>query len=259
MSVTQILSKHVDYQKTDPTEYNEKTKNGHNTYKKTLNDILDGPHGKSTLPLMFKSGRQDFDVAKVKLGLTPSCPMPMQQQIIAQHDWRANENRKIKEEDPATNDSIRITNLMSSILGTPLSILCRITRAVARSVFMPFTVLYALHQQYRYGIKDWAKEDIRRIGWEWVDTGVSLISFFTGIINTFHPNAIKLDIFRDYYIQRINEAIGRNQEFARAKLQYERTRDDVEAADAAAKSEVNNINFGDEHADSVIVEDGGTL
>ncbi|MCH9627752.1 MAG: hypothetical protein S4CHLAM2_13950 [Chlamydiales bacterium] len=185
-----------------------------------LNTCLKGERGVSTLALLSGRGRASFDPQSVKMGLTASCPMPIRHQVIAQYNYRANEYNRAEQQDPFTNDSIRVTNLMAGTIGMALSLTYRVVRTVLRTVFLPITVTYAYHQQCRYAIDGWALEDLKRIAWEWVDLGAILASAFIGIINTFHPNAIKLDSLKEYYVQRTNQATSRNQEFAGAKRDY---------------------------------------
>jgi hypothetical protein len=227
MSTAERLGGYVNYHTTNPADYADVTDReegavvtGFRDFKVSLNNHLKGERGVSTLALLFETRVNSFDHHQVKMGLTPACPMSLRKEIIAQHDYRSNENRRINHQDPATNDSIRVTNLMAATLGMALSLTYRLIRAVLRTLFSPITALYALHQQNRYGIEGWAVEDLRRVGWEWIDVGTTLVSFFAGVVNTFHPNAIKLDSLRDYYVERIDSAIGRNQDFAAAKQRY---------------------------------------
>ena len=226
MSTAEVLGRFVNYHASNPREYNDLSDSGRgrssgfNEYKKALNDHLKGERGTSLIPLLFETRVAGFNPGEVKLGLTPSCPMSLRQEIIAQHNYRSNENRRINELGPATTDSIRVTNLMAGKVGMALRLTYRIVRAVVRALFAVLTVPYALHQQHRYGIQGWAKEDLKRIGWEWIDVGATIASLFAGVVNTFHPNAINLNSLRDYYIDRTDRAILRNQEFAAAKKQY---------------------------------------
>ncbi|MCC5831618.1 MAG: hypothetical protein JJU12_01050 [Chlamydiales bacterium] len=208
------------YKTTSPRKYKEQEGKNFHQFKVLLNDHLKGERGNSTLALLFETNVQDFNPQAVKMGLTPACPMSLRREIIAQHNYRANENRRLNSQNPATNESIRVTNLMAATLGMALSLTYRLIRAVLRTALAIITVPYALHQGQRYKIKGWEKEDLKRIGWEWIDVGTTLASLFAGIVNTFHPNAIKLDSLRDYYVSRIDEAIQRNQEFATAKQEY---------------------------------------
>jgi len=225
MSTAERLGGMVHYHTSNPHEYTDATVGasavgtGFRQYKVLLNDHLKGERGDSTLALLFESRREAFDPSRVKMGLTASCPMSLRREIIAQHDYRSNENRSLNGLRPASTDSIRVTNLMAGTLGMVISLTYRLIRAIVRTAFAIITIPYAYHQQQRYGIEGWAKEDAKRIVWEWIDVGTTLVSF-AGVINTFHPNAIKLDSLRDYYITRTDEAIARNQEFARAKQTY---------------------------------------
>ncbi len=194
-------------------------------YKRTLDTHLQGPRGENTLPITvsiffsrylpmffsrFARNVAPFDPASIKLGSSPSCPYPLRQQIIAQHNYLY----------PSTNDCIRMTNLIAATLGVPLSLSFRIVRAVFRTLFAPVTLFYALYQQYRYGVKNWVGEDLTRISWEWIDVLIIPPLFFSGLINTLHPNAINLDTLRDYYVLRTDYAIARNRQFASAQHQY---------------------------------------
>lgn len=224
--VENLLNQYVAYNQ----DYASKQDNGYNIFKKTLNEHLQGERGRSLIGLIFS--RKTFASEEVRLGLTPSCPMPLRQQIIAQHNYLANK----KNGSPVNEDGIRVTNLVSSILGMPLSLTYRIIRTVLRSLFLPLTYLYALHQQNRYGIEGWAEEDVRRISWEWIDSAITLMTFFTGLVNFFHPNAIKLDRLRDYYIRRTDQAIDRNIQFADKKKTYLETRAQIRQMDKSAQS-----------------------
>jgi hypothetical protein len=238
-----VLANLVNYQDvTDPKDYIQCVNNGYNIFRNTLKDHLQGTLGASTGFLEFGCARRSFNKNAVRLGLTPACPMPMRQQIIAQHNYRANENCILNNNIPPNEDSIRITNLMAATLGVILSLTYRIVRIVLRTLFLPVTFLYALHQENKYQVEGWAVEDLRRISWEWIDGGIIFISFFSGIINTFHPNAINLDSIRDYYIERIDYAIEGNQRFAQQKYAYYERKAAIRANETS-ESHANRVQY----------------
>lgn len=233
---------------TNPRQYNEMleysgTKTDINPFadfRATLNVNLQGERGSALFWMLFSQTRNDFDVSNVKLGLTPSCPMPLRLQIIAQHDYRANENRRLDEKPAANHSYVRITNLMAATLGLALSLTYRVIRAVLRVLAAVVTIPYAYYQQKAYGVEGWAKEDLNRIVWEWIDVATTAYSI-VGLVNMFHPNAVKLDWLRDYYVERTDEAIVRNQEFAAAKKAY--LDREAEARENAGKGQAQGVDY----------------
>ncbi|NGX60700.1 MAG: hypothetical protein K940chlam9_00167 [Chlamydiae bacterium] len=229
-----------------------------------VDNHLRGEKGASVLGIVCKGG--EFKPASVGMGLSPSCPVGLRMQIKAQANYRANE------EGPVTEDSIRVRNLLSAVLGLPMVIcltvgvlgathvlhlspvtyysliatgalmgtplMYRVTRAVVRLGLAPITLLYSAYQQHKFGIDDWVKEDAKRIGYEWIDAGVAAATSVIGLVNMVVPNAIKLAKLQDYYLARHTDTTAKNQQFAEAKQQYLGERQVRIANEKAAREEV---------------------
>ncbi len=184
------------------------------------------------------------DEAKVKqleagrqVDLSPVTPMAVRQLIVAQLNHRAESAGRV-----------RTKSLAHITVCYPFTLAARIIRAVLRTVFLPLSMGVAAYQQRCYGPHmegdnkyNIVAEDLKRVAYEWIDLVTSLLALPVGLVNTFAPNAIKLDALRRYYNGRIDTVRARNAEFYKARDAYKQDVTDKheawKAAHEAAKAQ----------------------
>lgn len=159
---------------------------------------------------------------KVK-DLTPVAPMAVERLVTAQMNYYANNDQNVR--------SRTLFHATPLGIGWALTVLARIIRIVVRTLGTPISLSVAGFQQIRYGEmknKNEKKilkynlviEDLRRIGQEWIDLGMTLLSAPIGTINTFAPGAISTKFLYEYYAKRTDENVKRNHQFEKARAAY---------------------------------------
>lgn len=172
--------------------------------------------------------------------LSPLCPMSIRALIEAQHHDKVSNQMGCPD-----NQSVRVKNLFHAIFGFAITLTARIARTCARTLFCPLSLAVAAYQQNCYGphmatnkAYNIVLADLKSIGNEWVDLGITLSVPFIGIINTFAPQAVPMEGIRDLYIGRVEEVRAQNAEFNAARSKYDDSQRDIQHRWNAAQAEV---------------------
>lgn len=152
----------------------------------------------------------------MKGSFSSSCPISIRHITQAQHSYRASDATK----GYSDGEGIRTRNFWCVVFKAPGSTVYHVARAALRTIFLPITFFFSLYQQNKYGIAGWAKEELKRCLCEWIDLGTATLSIPIGLINTLYPNAINMDFFRDYYMERNEKTKDMNTKFKDAQKQF---------------------------------------
>ncbi len=139
-----------------------------------------------------------------------SCPMTFRLLVEAQHSYRG---VKLNQPD---GQSIRIKAFNAATVGSIFTLTTHLVRAVVRTAVTPLSIPVCFGKASYYKYDGEAKEEIRRIGHEWVDAGVSALCIPWGLAKTFVPDAFDRTMYTwtDYYVRRIDERTKRDQHVA---------------------------------------------
>lgn len=155
--------------------------------------------------------------------LSPTTPTGVRRLIIAQTNDHAKNGQTVR--------TRTLQNASPIGINWAFTLIARIIRVVIRTLGIIISVPLAAFQQSRYGsMKEAGKdilsynlveEDLRRIGYEWVDLAITLFAApFIGTINTLAPQAISTQSLCNYYVDRIRRVSERNQEWQKAVDAY---------------------------------------
>jgi hypothetical protein len=135
-----------------------------------------------------------------------SCPMTFRLLVEAQHSYRG---VKLNQPD---GQSIRIKSLNAATVGSLFTLTSHLVRAVVRTAVTPLSIPVCFGKASYYKYDGEAKEEVRRIGHEWVDVGVSALCIPLGLAKTFVPDAFdkNIDAWTDYYVKRIDARTTRD-------------------------------------------------
>lgn len=156
-----------------------------------------------------------------RIGLTPTTPLSVRKLFTAQY------NATVKDKDRGNDQPIRMKTFMAATVLFCFTLVARIIRVVLRTVFFWLSMLVSAYKQSNYGPKmpadkkfNLVAEDLKRIGWEWIDLGATLATPFIGLINTLYAQAITLDWMSQKYLERTDEAMKKNEIEQEAKAAF---------------------------------------
>jgi len=173
------------------------------------------------------------------MDLTPVAPMAVCELCIAQMHHQAGNGQNVR--------SRTLFHATPIGIGWVLSLVARIIRVVVRSLGIVLSVPVAAFQQNRYGSMTTPEgrkilnynvvaEDLRRIGYEWVDLGITLFAVpLIGTINTFSPLAISTKGIYEYYEGRIKDVTAKNAQWVAARHAYHTQEKQIQQAWKAAQ------------------------
>jgi hypothetical protein len=175
---------------------------------------------------------QKMDGDKRLTDLTPVAPMAVVCLVTAQLNHYAGNDQNVR--------SRTLFHATPVGLGWVLTLVARVIRVVVRTLGIIISVPVAAFQEGRYGemvdqgqkiLKyNLVAEDVRRIGQEWADLGITFLVAAIGTVNTVAPAAISTEFLFTYYSNRTKENSDRNDQFIAARKAYFNIQDQKQTA-----------------------------
>ena len=160
--------------------------------------------------------------------LAPTCPLSIRALIVAQH------HDKVVKLDCPDGQSVRTANLFHAIIGFSITLTARIVRTSFRTLFSPVSLAVAAYQQNCYSPHlDKTKADhivvadLKSIGYEWLDLGITCAVPLIGLVNTLAPQAIPMSGIRDHYIKRVEYIRAQTAAFNAARTEYDNNQEKI--------------------------------